>query len=454
MIAKLTYLGGVGTVTGSKYLIEAGNRKVLVDCGLFQGFRQLRLRNWNPLPVDPETIDAVAVTHAHIDHSGYLPVLVKSGYSGRILCTGATRDLCSILLPDSGHLQERASELANRYGFSKHKPALPLYTQKEAKSTLSHFEPVDFNKEARLADGISVRFLPAGHILGAAIIELRVNGLTVVFSGDLGRPGSATMVDPAPVSHADYLLVESTYGNRLHDTLDPEEALADVITRTAARGGTIIIPSFAVGRAQTLLFHLQRLKASSRIPDLPVFLDSPMAVNASEIFCRHLREHRLTAKQCHAACNVAHYVGPAEESMALDSNQMPKVIISASGMATGGRVLHHLKHFVSDARNTILFAGFQAGGTRGAAMTGGAERIKIHGHYIPVRAEVANLHMLSAHADANEILSWLGNFRDPPRMTFIVHGEPAASDTLRIRIEEELGWPCKVPEYRETTELT
>lgn len=454
MAAKLTFLGGVGTVTGSKYLLEADTKRVLVDCGLFQGFKRLRLRNWKPLPVAPKAIDAVVLTHAHIDHSGYLPVLVKNGYSGRVFGTEATRDLCEILLPDSGHLQEREAEFANRHGFSKHKPALPLYTQREAEAALPHFQPEDFGKEIELGAGISARFLPAGHILGAAIIELRVNGQKVVFSGDLGRPGSATMVDPTPVGHADYLLVESTYGNRRHDTQDPEDVLADVITRTAARGGTVIVPSFAVGRAQTLLFHLQHLKAANRIPDLPVFLDSPMAVNASEIFCKHLKEHKLTAQQCRTTCNVADYVRPAEESKALDSNQMPKVIISASGMATGGRVLHHLRHFASDARNTILFAGFQAGGTRGAAMTGGAETVKIHGQYIPVRAEVANIHMLSAHADTDEILVWLGNFKSPPRMTFVVHGEPAASDALRLRIEEKLGWPCTVPEHRETVELT
>lgn len=454
MSAQLTFLGGVGTVTGSKYLLQLDGRRVLVDCGLFQGFKQLRLRNWAPLPIEPATIDTVVLTHAHIDHSGYLPLLLKNGFSGRILCTEATRDLCAILLPDSGHLMEREAEFANRHGFSRHRPALPLYTQKEAEAVLAHFHPIDFGKPVTLGAGISLRLVPAGHILGAAIVEMRVNGLTIVFSGDLGRPGSATMVDPTPVSHADYLLVESTYGDRRHDARDPEDALADVIMRTVARGGTVVIPSFAVGRAQTLMFHLYRLKAAGRILDVPIFLDSPMAVDASEIFCKHVRQHRLDEPQCRATCHVAHYVHSAEESKALDRNHAPKVIISASGMATGGRVLHHLKHFAPDARNTILFAGFQAGGTRGAAMTGGAEAIKMHGQYIPVRAEVANLHMLSAHADADEILSWLDHFNAPPRMTFVVHGEPAASDTLRLRIKERFGWPCRVPEYRETTDLT
>ncbi len=454
MSIKLTFLGGVGTVTGSKYLIQFGDACVLVDCGLFQGFKQLRLRNWAPLPIDPRSLDAVVLTHAHLDHSGYLPLLVKNGFTGSVICTGGTRDLCGILLPDSGHLQEQDAEFANRHGFSRHRPALALYTKEDAETALKAFAPVPFHEERQIAAGVSVRFLPAGHILGASIVVLTAGGRTIVFSGDLGRPGTATMVDPEPVRQADYLLVESTYGNRLHDRKDPEDVLADTISRTAARGGTTLIPSFAVGRAQSLLFHLQRIKAAGRIPDLPIFLDSPMAINASDIFCRHLGEHRLSADECRRACNVARYTRTAEESKALDRDPMPKVILSASGMATGGRVLHHLKALAPDPRNTILFAGFQAGGTRGAAMTGGAERVKIHGSYVPVRAEVANLHMLSAHADADEIMAWLGQIKQPPRRTFIVHGEPEASDALRHRIEEELGWPCSVPEYREEAELS
>lgn len=454
MSIKLTFLGGVGTVTGSKYLIQFGDARVLVDCGLFQGFKQLRLRNWAPLPIDPRSLDAVVLTHAHLDHSGYLPLLVKNGFSDPVICTEGTRDLCGILLPDSGHLQEQDAEFANRHGFSRHRPALALYTKEDAETALKAFAPVPFHEERQIAAGVSVRFLPAGHILGASIVVLTAGGRTIVFSGDLGRPGTATMVDPEPVRQADYLLVESTYGNRLHDRKDPEDALADTISRTAARGGTTLIPSFAVGRAQSLLFHLQRIKAAGRVPDLPIFLDSPMAINASDIFCQHLGGHRLTAEECRKACAVARYIRTAEESKALDRDPMPKVILSASGMATGGRVLHHLKALAPDPRNTILFAGFQAGGTRGAAMTGGAERVKIHGSYVPVRAEVANLHMLSAHADADEIMAWLGQIKQPPRRTFIVHGEPEASDGLRHRIEEELGWPCSVPEYREEAELS
>jgi metallo-beta-lactamase family protein len=449
----LTFLGGAGTVTGSKYLLEMPDARVLVDCGLFQGFKQLRLRNWAPFPIAPERLDAVVLTHAHLDHSGYLPLLVRNGFSGPILSTEATRDLCAILLPDSGYLQEKDAEFANRHGFSKHRPALPLYTRADAEASLERFAPVAFGQECPIGRSLTVRFLPAGHILGAAIVEFVHGSTRLVFSGDLGRADSPTMLDPTPIPEADYLLVESTYGDRRHEPRDPEDALAEVITRTAARGGTVLVPAFAVGRAQTLLYHLQRLKASGRIPDLPVFLDSPMAIDASELLCRHLNAHKLTEQECRISCGVARYVRAVEESKALNTNPVPKVIISASGMATGGRVLHHLKRLAPDPRNTVLFAGFQAGGTRGAALVAGAERVKIHGEYVPVRAEIDNLSMLSAHADSDEILGWLRNFERPPALTFITHGEPVGSDALRHRIEEELGWNCRIPEHGETVAL-
>ncbi len=453
MTVKLTFLGGVGTVTGSKYLLDIDGRRLMVDCGLFQGFKHLRLRNWRPFPVDPASIGAVLVTHAHIDHSGYLPRLARQGFKGPIYATEATCDLCAILLPDSGHLQEREAEFINRHGISKHNPSLPLYTQEDAENMLGQFSPVRFRQEVKLPGGVTARFVPAGHILGAAIIELEADGRRIVFSGDLGRSDNPTMLDPTPIEKADYLLCESTYGDRLHEARDPEDALAEVVGRTAARGGTVIIPAFAVGRSQTLLYHLERLKRAHRIPDLPVYLDSPMAINVTDVFCRHPEEHRLSAAEAQAACGVATYVRSVEDSKAIDADTSPKIIVSASGMATGGRVLHHLKRFAPDARNTILFAGFQAGGTRGASMTAGAESVKIFGEYVPVRAEVGNLHMLSAHADANEIMAWLKHFRSPPRTTFIVHGEPGPADTLRHRIEEELGWTCRVPDDRESVDL-
>ena len=450
---KLSFLGAAGTVTGSKYLLEVAGRRVLIDCGLFQGLKELRLRNWNRLAVPADRVDAVILTHAHLDHSGYLPLLVRKGFKGPIYCTAATKDLCAILLPDSGHLQERDAEYANRHGFSKHKPALPLYTEAEAVASLGQFVPKRFDEPFNIWSDLKVCFRPAGHILGAAFVELEVGATNLVFSGDLGRPGSRTMVDPAPLRKANYLVVESTYGDRTHETVDPEDRLADIITKTAGRGGVVLIPTFAVGRAQSLLYHLHRLKAARRIPDVPVFLDSPMAVNASEIFCAHLGEHRLEPKECRALCNVAHYVNDVEESKALDRNRMPKVILAASGMATGGRVLHHLKVFGPDPKNTILFAGFQAAGTRGATMVAGAETIKIHGEQIAVRAEVANMGMLSAHSDRSEILSWLRTLQTAPRRTFVTHGEPQAALALQRAIQAQLGWDCSVPTDQQQVDL-
>jgi len=453
MSIKLSFLGGAGTVTGSKYLVENAKHRILIDCGLFQGFKALRLKNWAPFPSDPRSVDAVVLTHAHLDHSGYLPLLVKRGFTGPVFCSHATADLCAILLPDAGHLQEKDAEFANRHSYSKHKPALPLYTEEDARTALTHLTSMPFDEERTLPGGAVIRLRRAGHILGAASIQLDWAGTRIVFSGDLGRYDDATMVDPAPVEHADYLLVESTYGNRRHDKGDPADALDEIISKTVHRGGSVIIPAFAVGRAQSLLFHLQKLKSTGRLTNVPVFLDSPMAVDASEIFCKGIKDHKLSEAECRHACAVAQYVRSVDESKALTANPMPKVIVSASGMATGGRVLHHLKAYAPDHRSTILFAGFQAGGTRGAAMVAGAESIKIHGQYVPVRAQVSNLEMLSAHADADEILRWLRGFKAAPRMTFVTHGEPAASDALRHRIEEELGWRCLVPDHGEKVEL-
>jgi len=443
---ELTFLGGAGTVTGSKYLLERDGHRLLVDCGLFQGFKALRLKNWAPLPVDPSSIKAVLLTHAHIDHSGYLPLLVKNGFAGPVYCTAATADLCEILLPDAGYLQERDAEFANRHGFSKHRPALPLFTEEDAHTALRRLKPAPFDTQQSVG-GATFHMRRAGHILGAAAIELTWGHTKIVFSGDLGRYGDPMMEDPVPITRADYLLVESTYGDRLHVQGDAAQALADTIETTVGRGGTVVVPAFAVGRAQMVLYYLERLKALGRLANVPIFLDSPMAQDASDIYCRRHEDHRLTAAECHRAFAVAHYIRSVDESKALTANSMPKVIISASGMATGGRVLHHLKRYAPDARHTILFVGFQAGGTRGAAMMAGVDSIKIHGEYIPVRAQVRNLDMMSAHADAGELMRWLREFHAPPRNTFIVHGEPAAADALRHRIEEELQWSCVVAEH-------
>jgi len=450
---KVTFLGATGTVTGSKYLLETGQRKILVDCGLFQGFKQLRLRNWEPLPLDPQTIDFVVLTHAHIDHSGYLPLLVRNGFRGEVICTPGTQDLCGILLPDSAFLQEQDADFANRYGFSKHHPALPLYTQADAQAALTRLRAVEYGVAKDLGDGLSLTFRNAGHIIGAAMAIITDAKTTVTFSGDLGRPNDPIMRSPEPIGDTDFLVVESTYGDRKHDTHDAGDILAEIINRTAGRGGTVLIPAFAVGRAQTLLYLVRQLKSGGKIPNLPVFLDSPMAIDASEILYEHQKDHRLSAGDCRSLQGVAREVRSADESKTLDRNHVPSIIISASGMATGGRVIHHLKVFAPDPRNTVLFTGFQAGGTRGAAMVGGAKQIKIHGDYVPVRAEVMNLGMLSAHADADEIMAWLKTATKPPRTVFVTHGEPAAADALRHRIEEELGWICRVPAYRDEATL-
>ena len=453
MNASITFLGGAGTVTGSKYLIETGNHRILVDCGLFQGYKLLRERNWAPFPIEPRLIDAVVLTHAHLDHSGYLPLLVKNGFSGPIISTQATLNLCELILPDSGHIMESDARYANQHGFSKHTPALPLYDQNDAQLSLGSFRTYGFHDSVQVTKDCTAIFRPAGHILGAATVELDCSGTRIIFSGDLGRYNDGTMVDPEPVPKADYLVVESTYGNRRHDQTDPEEALEGIIDRTVRRGGSVIIPAFAVGRAQSLLFHLSQLRKRNRFPNVPIFLDSPMAINATKIFHEHLGEHRLTPEQCNDSFAVATFTRSVEESKRIDQDSMPKIIISASGMATGGRILFHLKHYAPDHRNTILLVGFQAGGTRGAALKAGAQELKIHGQMVPVRAEVASLDMFSAHADRDELMRWLGGFEAPPRNTFVTHGEPEASDTFRRSIADELGWDARVPEHFERVEL-
>ena len=442
---SLKSLGGAGTVTGSKHLLTLGGHRILIDCGLFQGLKNLRDLNWTPLPVSPRDIDAVILTHAHLDHCGYLPRLVREGYRGKIYATPATRDVAELILMDSGHLQEKDAEFLNRHKLSRHQPALPLYTVHDAQNAVEHFSTVEFEQTVRLSNGAWFRFHRAGHILGAAWVELAWGGQRILLSGDIGRYGDPLMPDPARPVEADYVMIESTYGNRIHDKTDPEDALRAVVERTIKRGGTLVVPAFAVGRAQELLYYFWKLKQAGDLGDVPVFLDSPMAIDATALMGRHPGDHRLDFESCKKVFGIAHYTDDVEASKAISSSSVPKVVISASGMATGGRVLHHLKAFAPDPRNTILLAGFQAAGTRGRALQDGAKELKIHGAWIPVNAEVAHLDMLSAHADADELMRWLSGSPHPPRKVFIVHGEAEASEALRVRIGRELGWASVVP---------
>jgi metallo-beta-lactamase family protein len=450
---KLTFLGATKTVTGSKFLLETGTRRILFDCGLFQGLKDLRLRNWAALPVSPAEVDAVVLTHAHLDHSGYLPLFVRNGFRGPVFCTPATLDLCGILLPDSGYLQEEEAERANRRGYSKHHPALPLYTRLEAIQSLEQLRPVPFNRSFDLGDGLTARFDHAGHILGAAFITVTGHGLKIVFSGDLGRPRDPILFPPSRIRDTDYLLIESTYGDRDHIDEDPIADFAAIIKRTAARGGTIVIPANAVGRTQLVLHYLHRMKRERLIPDLPVWLDSPMARDATELFVQHPGLHQLSASECQTIFGAARIANTVQESKAIDANPAPKIVISASGMATGGRVLHHLARFAPDHRNAILFAGFQAAGTRGAALRDGADAVRIFGQMVEVHADLHFIDGLSAHADYEEMLDWLRGFDSAPRRTFIVHGEPAAAAALDQRIQTQLGWRTLVPDYLQTVNL-
>ena len=480
----LTFLGASRTVTGSKYLLDTGSSKVLIDAGLFQGLKELRQRNWQDLPVRADAIDAIVLTHAHLDHVGYLPRLAAQGFRGRVFCTAGTRDLCRIVLPDSGRIQEEDAENANRHGYSKHAPALPLYGEADAFRAVSLLQPIGYDRAMPVADGVDVDFINAGHLLGSAYARVGFNGQTILFGGDLGRFDRPVLPDPAFVDEADYLLVESTYGNRVHENDDEGAKLAEIVNGTAERGGRVVIPAFAVGRVEELLYWVKRLEEEKRIPVLPVFVDSPMATEALARYTERLRElddemqpelhdekaphgpadhhdarrtrkrHAQQERQLCAFCTERfRTISSSAESRELTRSKMPAIIISSSGMATGGRVLHHLKAVLPDARNTVLFCGYQAAGTRGRSMVDGAPAVKIHGQMIPVHAQVAILESMSAHADSNEVMHWLGGFKRAPRTTFIVHGEPVAMEALTASITSRLGWTSRMPEWKETVEL-
>jgi metallo-beta-lactamase family protein len=457
---SIQFLGAAGTVTGSKHLVRFdGERELLVDCGLFQGPKQWREKNWEALPVPAPNLEWVALTHAHLDHCGWLPRLAESGFRGPAYCSSGTAELARILLPDSGHLQEEDAEHANYKGFSKHDPALPLYTEEQAIASLALLREAPFNQAVELQSGITCRFIRAGHILGSSFIELRADGRVVLFTGDMGRPHSETGGPSAPPD-TDYLLLESTYGNRLHPAQDPHPQLARIITQTARRGGSVVIPAFAVERTQKLIFLLKELMEEGAMPRIPVYSDSPMAIEAMKIFLRHQDEFDEETRgliRKHGSpleWDGFHFAAKREESVQINRSRVPIVIVSSSGMASGGRVLHHLAQRLPDPHNTVVFVGFQAEGTRGALLQAGRPTVKIHGLEVPVRAKIETLGQFSDHADYQEIMAWLKGFARPPRRTFIVHGEPTAAQAMGDRVARELGWDVRVAQYLERIELT
>lgn len=450
----VAFHGAAGTVTGSKYLLESAGGRVLVDCGMFQGEKATRVRNWQRWPFEPRTVSAVLLTHAHLDHSGMLPVLCRSGFEGPIRCTPSTAALAEILLTDSGRIHEEDARHANRHGYSRHHPALPLYTEADALTCLTQFEPIDFDAVLEPIEGLRASFRHAGHILGASWLALEtVHGRRIVFSGDLGRPDDPIMRPPDPLVPCDVLVLESTYGDRRHSTEPAERQLLDVIERTRRRGGMVLIPAFAVGRAQALLYLLWRLRHEGSLEHIPIFLDSPMAIDATEIFRKRPEDHRLSPAEAQATCNIADYVTSREESRSLNDRRGPMVVISASGMMSGGRILHHLRNHAGDPRNTILFAGFQAEGSRGRDIIRGADRVRIHGLDYPVRAEVAEITSLSAHADQAELIDWVAPVAADIERIVLTHGEPAAAAALADRLRHSFSSNVLVPALGEVTRL-
>ena len=471
---SLRFLGAAGTVTGSKHLLEVDGRRILVDCGLFQGLKELRLRNWEPLPVDAASIDAVILTHAHLDHCGYLPRLVSAGFRGRIFCTPGTKELCSLVLPDAAHIQEEDARDANRRGFSRHVPALPLYTSADAARALTQLQPVPYDREipvwGQTGAGIgsdpnptpTVEFINAGHLLGSAYAKVRVAGKTILFGGDLGRFGRPVLPDPGLVPEADILLVESTYGDRLHEPDDDGDRLAAIINDSVKRGGKLIIPSFAIGRVEEVLFWLKRLEAEQRIPVLPVYLDSPMATGALQFYAARFNEldPELSAGRSSAMKHVSAFattrmtvIASPQQSADLVASRQPSIIIASSGMATGGRVLRHLAATISNPKHTVMFVGYQAAGTRGRLLTDGAKEVKLLGRIYPVAARVERLDSMSAHADYSETMRWLAGFTRAPRMTYLVHGDTGALAALAARITTEKQWPVHIAAHLERVEI-
>ena len=453
----LTFLGAAGTVTGSKHLLDLGDHRVLVDCGLFQGLKELRQRNWAALPVDPAAIDAAILTHAHLDHCGYLPRLVAQGSRGRIFCTPATRELCTLVLPDAARIQEEDARDANRHAYTKHAPALPLYTENDAARALALLQPVGYDRPVPVLSGVSgvdVEFVNAGHLLGSAYARVHAGGKTFLFGGDLGRYGRPVLPDPSPIDRADVLLVESTYGDRIHDPDDAGARLGAIVNDTVARGGKLIIPAFAIGRVEEVLYWLKHLEQAARIPALPVYVDSPMAAGALQFYSSRVSELNSDMKPAHREVGIFYtarttIVASPQQSKELVASHQPAIVIASSGMATGGRVLHHLEAALPNPKNTVLFVGFQAEGTRGRLLVDGAREVRLKGRDIPVAARIERIDSMSAHADAGEIMRWLSGFSSPPSITYLVPGEPAALLALKQRIEATLRWPVHVAGYLE-----
>lgn len=449
---KLTFLGATGTVTGSRFMIEHAGARLLIDCGLFQGPKSLRSKNWEQFPVDPASLGAVVLTHAHIDHSGYLPRLAREGFDGPVWTTPATKSLCELLLPDSARLQEEEAYYANKKRSSSHDPALPLYTTGDAERVLEQFVTAHFGEPFTPVEGLTVRFSRVGHILGAAAVHVSDGSTSVVFTGDVGRPNDVVMREPDPLPPADYIVTEATYGDRTHPDEDSEEVLADLIRSTIDRGGSVLIPTFAVGRAQMLMHLLARLRATGRIPVVPTFLNSPMATSATEIMVAHESDHRLTPDECSQLIEGVEFVRTVEESKELTDRDDPVIVLSASGMATGGRVLHHLMKMTPDARNTVIFVGHQAAGTRGWRYVNGEKRVRIYGQDYAVNARISHMDALSAHADAAQLADWLAQSPAPKR-AFIVHAEPDAASEFMGRLQSQLGWSVEIPELGDSVEL-
>lgn len=450
---KIHFLGAAGTVTGSKYLVDTGDRKILVDCGMFQGLKKLRLLNWNYPPVKVSEIDVILLTHGHADHSAYLPRLVNMGFNGHIRGTKPTLDIASIIVKDSAKIQEEEAERANREGYSKHDTAEPLYNMLDAENAISRFKSIAEGEWKELYQGIKVRFQYNGHILGSTYIELDVRGEIIVFSGDLGRNDDLLLRPYKKPKKADYLLIESTYGGKLHNDIDLEEELKRVVLHTYNKKGTLVIPSFAVERAQTLMYLLWQLRYKGKIPNIPMIMDSPMGNNVLEVFKHHKVWHKLKPDDYNRMCNSFIIVKDFRETLNIMDSKQPKIIIAGSGMVTGGRVLNYLTEYIEDTSTTVLLAGFQAEGTRGRQLLEGAADVKIYGKYYDVNAEIFNLTALSAHADQSELLDWMSEIEEKPKQVFIVHGEPHSADSLRVKIKDTYGWDCTIPELYEMFEL-